>query len=183
MKKSTTKQSTRQSTKHLVLAGLLVALGLLMPFLTGQIPSVGRRLLPMHIPVLLSGFVLGGPYGLGIGIVTPLLRGFMFGTPPVFPTAFVMSFELGAYGFLAGVFYRFWSRTPSSILLSLLAAMLGGRVVWGVASVLVYGLSGQAFSWQMFAAGAVWDALPGIALQVVIIPIIVLALQRARLME
>ena len=138
MKKSTTKQSTRQSTKHLVLAGLLVALGLLMPFLTGQIPSVGRRLLPMHIPVLLSGFVLGGPYGLIIGIVTPLLRGFMFGTPPVFPTAFVMSFELGAYGFLAGVFYRFWSRTPSSILLSLLAAMLGGelsgewRVSWSM---------------------------------------------------
>lgn len=173
----------KSSTKHLVLAGLFVALGLLMPFLTGQIPSVGSSLLPMHIPVLLSGFVLGGPFGLVIGLMTPLLRSVLFGMPPLFPTAFVMSFELAAYGYLAGAFYRFWPKTSAFVYLSLLAAMAGGRIVWGLASVLVYGLSGTPFTWQMFMAGSVVNALPGIALQILIIPIIVLALKRARLMK
>ncbi|HBG02498.1 MAG TPA: ECF transporter S component [Firmicutes bacterium] len=172
----------KSSTKHLVLAGLFVGLGLLMPFLTGQIPSVGSRLLPMHIPVLLGGFVLGGSFGLVIGLVTPLLRSVLFGMPPLFPTAFVMSCELAAYGYLAGAFYRFWPKKSDFVYLSLLAAMVGGRIVWGLVSVLVYGLSSTPFTWQMFMAGSVVNALPGIALQILVIPIIVLALKRAKLM-
>ena len=77
-------------TRQLTLAALFLALGLLMPFLTAQIPTVGSRLLPMHIPVLLAGFVLGGPYGAMIGFVTPLLRSALFGMPPMFPTATCM---------------------------------------------------------------------------------------------
>src|SRR5690554_3846526 len=103
------------ATKRLVLAGFFLALGLLMPFLTLQIPSVGSRLLPMHIPVLLGGFVLGGPLGLVIGFVTPLLRSIIFGLPPQFPTAFIMSFELATYGLLAGVVYRLLSKDVLSV--------------------------------------------------------------------
>ncbi len=170
-----------QSTKRLVLAGLFLALGLLMPFLTGQIPSFGSRLLPMHIPVLLSGFALGGPLGLIVGFLTPLLRSVLFGMPPVFPTAFVMAYELASYGYLAGVLYRSFPRKDSFIYASLLLAMVGGRVVWGLVNAFVLGLSGTTFTWQMFTAGAVFNAIPGIVLQLAIIPVIVLALQRARL--
>jgi thiamine transporter ThiT len=168
------------ATKRLVLAGFFLALGLLMPFLTLQIPSVGSRLLPMHIPVLLGGFVLGGPLGLVIGFVTPLLRSIIFGLPPQFPTAFIMSFELATYGLLAGVVYRLLSKDVLSVYASLIIAMIGGRVVWGAVSFFVHGLSGTVFSWKMFTAGAVVNALPGIILQIVIIPVIVLALRRAR---
>lgn len=171
----------QQSTKRLVLAALFLALGLLMPFLTGQIPTVGSRLLPMHIPVLLSGFALGGPLGLVVGFLTPLLRSVLFGMPPLFPIAFVMSFELAAYGYLAGVLYRALPKKNSSIYVALLLAMVGGRVVWGLVNVVVLGLSGTTFTWQAFTAGAVINAFPGIVLQLVIIPIIVVALQKAKL--
>ncbi len=170
-----------KETKRLVLAGLFIALGLLMPFITGQVPGIGSRLLPMHIPVLLCGFVVGGPLGFVVGLVTPLLRSMLFGMPPAFPTAFVMAFELATYGYLAGVMYRFLPKKNISIYMSLLIAMIGGRVVWGLVSVFVHGFSGRLFTWQMFTAGAVINALPGIILQILIIPVIVLALRRAKL--
>lgn len=171
------------STKRLVLAGLFLGLGLVMPFLTGQIPSVGSRLLPMHIPVLLCGFVLGGPLGLVVGFLTPLLRSVLFGMPPLFPTALVMAFELAAYGYLAGVLYRSLPKKRIRIYASLLLAMLGGRVVWGLVNAVVLGFSGTSFTWQMFTAGALINAAPGIILQIIVIPVIVVVLQRAKLME
>ncbi|MDI9464411.1 MAG: ECF transporter S component, partial [Bacillota bacterium] len=88
----------RESTRNLVLAAFFVALGLLMPFFTAQVPALGARFLPMHLPVLLGGFILGGPLALVVGLITPLLRSFLFGMPPMFPTAVAMAFELAAYG-------------------------------------------------------------------------------------
>lgn len=169
----------KQSTRHLVLAGLFLALGLLLPFLTAQNPALGSRLLPMHLPVMLCGFVLGGPWGLVVGLVTPLLRSLLFGMPPMFPTAAAMAFELAAYGFLTGELYRRIRRIYPALLL----AMLGGRIIWGAASIVPYGLSGSAFSWQMFTAGAFINAVPGIVFQVIVVPLIVLALQRAGFMQ
>ncbi|WP_322597248.1 ECF transporter S component [Acetivibrio straminisolvens] len=93
------------STKRLVLSGLFLALGLLIPFLTAQIPSLGSRLLLMHIPVLLCGFICGWPYGLIIGLVLPVFRSMLFGMPPMFPTAVAMAFELAAYGLMTGLLY------------------------------------------------------------------------------
>lgn len=167
----------RKSTQHLVLAGFFLALGLLMPFLTAQIPSLGSRLLPMHIPVLLCGCVLGGPTGLLVGLITPLLRSVLFGMPPLFPTAAAMAFELAAYGLFIGMLYK----TTRSIYLSLVLAMLGGRAVWGIVSLALYGLAGSSFSWQLFTAGAFVNALPGIILQLILIPGVVIALERAGL--
>lgn len=165
----------RESTRHLVLAAFFLALGLLMPFLTAQIPALGARLLPMHIPVLLCGFILGGPTGLVVGLITPVLRSLLFGMPPMFPTAVAMAFELAAYGLLTGEVCK---RTRS-LYPALIIAMVGGRIVWGAVSFVIYGLSGSAFSWQMFTAGAFINALPGIIFQLIAIPLIVLALQRA----
>lgn len=171
------------STKRIVLAGLFLALGLLMPFLTGQIPEIGSSLLPMHIPVLIAGFVLGGPYGLVIGLIVPVLRSAMFGMPPMFPTAVAMSFELAAYGFFTGVFYRLLPKKMISVYIALISAMVLGRIVWGAVSWVLYGFGESAFSWQMFIAGAYLKAIPGIIVQIVLIPILIIALKRARLIE
>lgn len=173
----------RSSTKNLTLSGLFLALGLLLPLLTAQIPSLGSRLLPMHIPVLLCGFICGWPYGLAVGLSAPVLRSMLFGMPPMFPTAVAMSFELAAYGFVAGCLYRLLPRKSSSIYLALIPSMLLGRIVWGLASILLYGLNGTVFTWKIFMAGAFLNAIPGIVLQVILIPLVIVALARANLIE
>jgi len=73
----------KADTLRLTLAALFVALGLVLPFLTGQIPEIGSMLLPMHLPALLCGFVCGWPCGLAVGFVMPLLRSLIFGMPPL----------------------------------------------------------------------------------------------------
>ena len=173
----------KQSTRKLVFAALFLALGLVLPFLTAQIPQVGSMLLPMHLPVLLCGFVCGWPYGLLVGAVTPLLRSMLFSMPPLYPTAVAMAFELAAYGLLAGLFYKLLPKKPVYVYVSLILAMLGGRVVWGLVQMILMSLVAQPCTWQIFMAGAFGNALPGIAVQLVLIPVIVLALRSARLMD
>ena len=172
-----------QSTTRMVLAALCLALGLVLPFLTMQIPELGSRLLPMHIPVLLCGFICGWPYGLAVGAITPVLRSLLFGMPPLFPYAVTMSFELAAYGLLAGLLYHLLPKKNGYIYLSLILSMIGGRIVWGVAAYFLYGAAGTAVTWQVFAASAIVDAIPGIILQIVLIPLVVIALKRAKLIR
>ena len=81
-----------------------------------------------------------------------------------------MSFELAAYGLTAGLFYKYSKKNTLSTYITLLLSMICGRIVWGIVSLVLYGLSGTAFTWQMFAAGAFINAIPGIILQIVIIP-------------
>lgn len=171
------------STKKLVLAGLFLALGLALPFLTGQIPYIGKMLLPMHLPVLIAGFVLGAPWGLAIGLIVPVLRSLLFSMPPMFPAAVAMSFELAGYGFFAGLFYKLLPKKNICIYISLALAMVLGRAVWGAISWVLYGLKNTAFTWQAFAAGAYFNAIPGIILQIVLIPVIIIGLKQARLLE
>ncbi len=164
--------------KRMVLAALFIAIGMILPFVTAQVPSIGRMLLPMHIPVLLSGFVVGWPYGLAIGLILPLFRSFLLGMPPLFPTALAMTFELGAYGFLTGFLYEFLPKKSVYIYTNLIVSMLGGRLVWGIVSLFLYGLNNQTFSWQLFMGGAFLNAVPGIILQILVVPVIVIALER-----
>lgn len=173
----------KSSIKNLVLSGFFIALGLVLPFFTAQIPSIGSMLLPMHIPVLICGFVCGGPAGLLVGFVLPLFRSLLFGMPPMFPTALAMAFELAAYGFLAGLFYRLLPKKNLFIYINLILSMLIGRIIWGGVSFILFSLSGSAFTWKIFMTAAVINTIPGIILQIVIIPLIVIALQRANLMK
>lgn len=173
----------RTSTKTLALAGLFMALGLVLPFLTGQVPQVGNMLLPMHLPVLLCGFICGWQYGCAVGFVLPLLRFALFGMPPIFPTGVAMCFELATYGLLTGLLYsRSRWKCIFSLYRALIAAMLGGRVVWGVVRVLLTGVSGNVFTWQMFLSGALLTAIPGIILQLVLIPVVMVALEKTGLL-
>ena len=168
----------RRDIRNLVLAAMFVALGLVLPFLTGQVPQIGNMLLPMHLPVLLCGLICGWQYGGVVGFVLPLMRSAMFGMPP-FLTAVAMAFELAAYGAIAGFLYQ---RSRWQCLLSLyralLIAMVGGRVVWGVVRVALTGVAGEAFTWELFMAGAFFNAVPGIVLQLVFIPALMVALDR-----
>lgn len=170
----------KPDVKRLVLSAMFVAIGFLLPFLTGQLAQLGSMLSPMHIPVLLCGFVCGPFWGLAVGVITPLLRSVALGMPPLFPVAVAMAFELAAYGALAGLLYEKLPRKPISVVAALVIAMLLGRVVWGLAMFVLMGLSGGAFTFDRFLAGAFLNAWPGIILHIVVIPAIVFALERAR---
>ncbi len=172
-----------KSTKKLTLAALFLALGLVMPFLTMQIPEIGGMLLPMHIPVLLCGFVCGWKYGLAVGFIVPLLRSVLWGMPPMLPKALAMAFELAAYGALTGILYKVLRGKRLSAYITLVVAMLGGRIVWGVAAFAIYSLLGNPFTWEIFISGAVLEALPGIILQFILIPPIILVLQKNGFIE
>lgn len=179
-----TQQATKRNpdSRRLVYAAVCLALALVLPFLTGQIPEIGSKLCPMHIPVLLCGFLCGPLYGAVVGAVAPLLRSVLFGMPPIFPTALAMAFELAAYGALAGVLYRKLPRGKVwSVYAALIGAMIGGRLVWGAARFILAGLSGSQFPFSAFLAGAVTGAIPGIILHIVLIPVLVIALEKAKL--
>ncbi|MDO5418398.1 MAG: ECF transporter S component [Lachnospiraceae bacterium] len=178
-----TKEGNAANTQTLVMGAFFLALGMVMPFLTGQIPEIGNKLLPMHLPVLLCGFVCGWKYGLLVGFITPLLRSMVFGMPVMMPMAAGMAFELAAYGSVSGLLYEKLPKTAASVYASLAGAMLAGRLVWGIVSIPLYGIAGKGFSWQMFVAGGFLNAIPGIILQLVLIPVIVLTLRKARLMD
>ena len=168
----------KTNIKKLVLAALFLAMAMVLPFLTGQIPEVGSMLCPMHIPALLCGFFCGWPWGLAVGVVAPLLRSMIFGMPPMFPVAICMSFELATYGAISGMLYSKLPRKKSSIYISLVTAMVAGRLVWGLARFFCAGLDVSAFGLSAFWAGAVTTAIPGIIVQLVLIPVLVMALEK-----
>ena len=158
----------------LTLSSLFLALAYVLPFLTGQIPQIGAMLCPMHIPVLLCGFICGWKYGLVVGIVAPLLRSINLGMPPMYPTAICMAFELGTYGLVAGIIYNLLPKKQMYIYISLLVSMLLGRIVWGSAMFCFLGFDFAKFGISSFWTGAFINALPGIILQIILIPIIVI---------
>ena len=172
----------RHSVKKLVYSAMCLALCLVLPFLTGQIPEVGAMLLPMHLPVLLCGFLCGGPWGALVGFIAPLMRSVLTGGfPPMFPTALAMAFELAGYGLAVGLVWpRVRHNGVAGVYMALLPAMVFGRLVWGAAQFVLLGLGGTGFTLQLFLAGAVLNAVPGIALQLVLVPVLVSALNRAR---
>ena len=168
-------------TRKLTYAALYLALALALPFITGQIPEIGKALCPMHIPALLCGFMCGWPWGMAVGFIAPLLRSVLFGMPALFPSAVAMAFELAAYGGMAGFLYEKLPRKPWTTYLVLIVSMVAGRLVWGGVQVILAGLTGSTFTVALFLAGAVMNAIPGIILQLVLIPILVMAMDRAGL--
>ena len=173
----------KTTIRRMVWAAVCLALCMVLPFLTGQIPQIGSAISPMHIPVLLAGFLCGPWWAAAVGAVAPLLRFALFGMPPIFPTGVAMCFELAAYGLVSGALYARLPKKTSNIYVSLIAAMLTGRVVWGIVRVVLSGVSGEPFTWAAFMAGAFLNAIPGIIIHILLIPIIVLALKKANLMD
>ena len=167
--------------RRLTYAALYLAIAMVLPFVTGQIPEIGSALCPMHIPALLCGFMCGWPWGLAVGFIAPLLRSVIFGMPVMVPGAVAMAFELAVYGAVSGLLYRLLPRTKVNIYVTLIVSMIAGRVVWGIARLILAGLSGNSFTWALFIAGAVTNAIPGIILHIVLIPVLVMVMERAGL--
>lgn len=243
----------KKNVKNLTLSAMFIALGLVLPLITGEIQQIGNMLLPMHIPVLLCGFICGWAWGGLVGAVLPPLRFLIFGMPPIYPTAVAMAFELCAYGVFTGLIYAEFkkrgtarsgrltpvnsekigaeniansgaedvtncgmenaingsassvngaenesdtinndaenkktAKKPANIVaiyVSLISAMLIGRVVWGVVTWILYGAEGEAFTFSMFLSSAFLEAVPGIILQLILIPAIMVALQKSKLIK
>lgn len=170
----------QEKVLKLVWSAMFLAIALVLPFFTGQIPQIGSMLLPMHIPALLCGFICGWPWGLAVGFISPLLRSVTLGMPPLFPVALCMAFEMAAYGAIAGILYAKLPKKKSCIYGALVGAMLGGRIIWGIAMVICMGIAGNPFGVAAFLAGAVTNAIPGIILQLVLIPILVMMLMKSK---
>ena len=137
---------TMSTVKKSIITAVCIALCYVLPLLFHGIQGAGQIFCPMHIPALLCGFVCGWGWGLAVGFIAPLLRSVLFGMPDMFPTAVSMAFELAVYGVAAGALYRALPRKTVSVYLSLIIAMIAGRLVWGVMRYLLAGLAHSAFT-------------------------------------
>ena len=170
-----------KNVRNLTLAAMFLAIGQVLPFITMHIPTIGKMLCPMHLPVLLCGFICGPAYGAAVGFICPLMRSLLFAFPPMYPNAAGMAFELLAYGLIAGLMAKALGLdTLPKIFISLITAMIGGRIVWGIARVLMLQIRGTEFTFKMFIAGGFTNAIPGIILQLILIPLVLSIFYRRR---
>jgi len=174
------------TTKKIVTAALFLAIGWLLPLLTGQIKTIGQMLLPMHLPVIISGYILGPFWGLLLGFITPVTRSLIFGMPALYPNAVGMAFELASYGFFCGFLFRLLGKSKkesnSTVILkyygSLIVSMLIGRAVWGIVRVIMSGVTQTPITWKIFFATEFVKAWPGMIIQLIIIPPLVRSIKR-----
>ena len=165
------------TVKQMILAGLMLAMGIVLP-ITFHMVGLGSTFLPMHIPVLLAGFILDLPFALFVGAATPLLSSILTGMPPLFPVLPYMVFELATYAGVASIL----SRRKYNVYISLLISMLSGRIVAGLAVWMLANLfAANLPSPPVFVASAVTKGLPGIAIQLILLPPLVFLLNKARL--
>ena len=168
----------REKIEKLVLASLFLALGMVLPLLTGQIKEIGDSLLPMHLVVMLCALICGASYGTAVGAILPFLRSVTMGMPPLYPNAIWMSAELLTYALVIGLLCPpKREQTTKRVLISLLISMIAGRIVWGVAKAILLGIGAKPFTIQMFFMGGFVDAIPGIVLQLILIPTIIKLIQ------
>lgn len=182
----------RNETIRLVCAGLLAALGVILPKIVLMLPlqglvtvlvpggKIGEILLPMHLPVLLCGFLCGYKYGAICGLIVPFLAHLFNGMPPIYPTAISMAFELAAYGAVSGFLAEKKKKLP--LLATLLISMLCGRIVMGVANVILYGMKGNPYGIMAYFGSAFLRTWPGIILQLILVPLLVVAVRKSRIL-
>lgn len=167
-----------KNTKKLIVTAFCAAFCVVLPMTFHAIPNAGSIFLPMHIPVLLCGFLCGWPYGLACGLLGPCLSSLFTGMPPaaILPS---MVCELAAYGAISGCLSRRvrTGKPIADIYISLITAMAGGRIFYGVLNALIF--RAGAYSMEIWLAAALTTALPGIAIQLVVIPALLTALERS----
>ncbi len=169
----------KTTLNNMVLTAMFIAIAILLPLLTANIDGYGRMLCPMHIPVLICGAVCGWQWGMAAGFISPLLRSLLFTAPIMYPTAVSMAFELAVYGAVIGIMLYILSGKAerlASIYISMIIAMIAGRLALALARFAMYGMIGTPYSWNVFVAEAVTSAVPAIVLQFAVIPPIVYAL-------
>lgn len=170
----------KRVVKNTVFSAMFLALCMVLPIITGGAEQIGNAIAPMHIPVLVCGFVCGWQYGAAVGFVAPLMRSAVFHAPIMYPTAAAMAFELAVYGMLCGILYKLFPKKNIYIYPALVISMLAGRIAWGVARYIMAGLDGSEFSFAMFLSGAFLQAVPAIVCHIIIVPLAVMALKKAK---
>ena len=170
----------KTNLEKLVLTGILIAAGVALPIAFHAIPNAGSIFLPMHIPIFICGLLCGFPYGFICGILTPLLSSLLTGMPPA---AYLpaMLCELATYGLVSSILIKV-IKTPNryvNLYACLIGAMLCGRIVYGILNSLIFRVG--SYSLQLWVTSAFITSLPGIFIQLVFIPAIVMALEKAKL--
>lgn len=169
----------KSNIHNLSLSAMFLALTFVLPLLTGQIPQLGEKFCPMHIPVLLCGYLCSGPWGFTVGFLAPILRSFIVGVPaPFFPKAFSMAFELAAYGFISGSLYKLLPKKKSNLYVSLILSMVAGRLVRGFVQLCCVGFDVTKFTLSAFWTASFVNAVPGIIIQLLLIPVLVAAAEK-----
>jgi uncharacterized membrane protein len=171
-------------TRRLTIAGMLIAVGVLLPYFTAHAFGVqGTMFLPMHLPVLLTGFLSGPIFGMFAGVLTPLISSLMTGMPPTFPMLPIMMAELATYGLVSGLLYEKAGlvKVRFGIYPALVGAMIAGRVVYGLMFWLLTLTAGQLKALSVWAAAV--TGLPGIIIQLILVPIIVMAVKKGKRMR
>jgi hypothetical protein len=163
------------TTKELVFSGLLLATGIILPMIFHVFGLTGPIALPMHIPVLIGGFLLPIPLALLLGIITPVISGVLTGMPIMFPMSIIMAAELGVYGLSASFLTR---KYGLSTIATLVISMIFGRVAAGTAVAVLIQLFGIKMNPFNYVVGAVVTGLPGIIIQIVFIPRVIYGLKK-----
>ena len=164
-----------------IITALCVALCVVLPMALHAIPKGGVLFSPMHLPVLLCGLVCGAPFGLICGILGPFVSSILTGMP-AFGYMPIMMIELGLYGLISGLVMQLLrsDKLVIDLYAALIIAMLGGRVITGILRALIF--AGGSYSWSAWATGYFVSCLPGIILQLILLPTIYVALERAHLL-
>lgn len=167
--------------KKIILSAMFLALGIVLPYLTGQIETLGTMLLPMHIPVILCGLINGAIYGFIIGLILPIMRSILCGMPVMYPTAITMCAELAVYGFISGFLYnKNKYKCIKALYKILLISMLIGRITYTIMTIILYGITKTAFTINILFTTLIINAIPGIIIQLTIIPAIMMIFHKTK---
>ncbi len=165
--------------KKLTLTAMFLSLGIVLPMLFGQVPQIGSMLLPMHIPVFLCAFICGWKYSVPMSFILPLLRTVLFSRPKPYPDAIAIAFELAVYALVAGIIFGVFSKKDlKAVYVSMLSAMILGRVVRILVQMALLGLKGTHFTFSAVFSSVVIVGLPGIILQLIAVPLILFTFKR-----
>ncbi len=168
------------TVKKMVFTAVCTALCVVLPMAFHTVQNAGMVFLPMHIPVLLCGLICGWPYGFICGLLGPALSSLLTGMPPA-ATLPAMVVECAAYGCITGLMMRYvHTKNPAiDLYISMLTAMTAGRVLSGLAKSLIFSPGTAPFAW---VTTSLVTGIPGIVLQLVLIPLLVLTLTKAKLL-
>lgn len=161
-------------TRKLVFCALLAAFGVVLPIAFHLVGALGSVFLPMHIPVLVAGLFLGTYAGVGVGVLAPIIGSFLTGMPPIMPILPIMVAELAVYGGISGYLSH---RRGWGLLISLVTSMVAGRLAAAVVAYVMVNMITISIKPIAFITGAVVTGLPGIAIQLLVVPMLVTRLR------
>lgn len=158
-------------TKKIVFAALFIAIGVVLPLCFHMVPSGGNIFLPMHLPVIIGGMLIGPYYGLLVGFLTPTISHLLTAMPPsvVYPG---MTLELMSYAFFSGLLIRIIKTNYKTlnVYLALIPTMLMGRIISGVTNATIF--QAGKYSFEAWITASFITAIPGIVIQLIVIPVV-----------